>query len=161
MAGNVVRIPNTIQLGNLTRGNAISQHQISSDFGSTDWRWPSPSQKDPPWLAPRQIMAAVEVQVLSLGFPQMNFSSLLCRFPYSEYSYFVMVSNVFRFDHIFKHHISNMFLCRVKRDWLNKADGSKWTLLIVQTWKRLKINRNLEIGSNLLVFKEVWKLNQC
>ena len=77
MAGNLVRIPNTMQLGNLTRGNAISQHQISSDFGSTDWRWPSPSQEDPPWLASRQIMAAVEVQVLSLGFPQMNFSSLM------------------------------------------------------------------------------------
>ena len=160
MAGNVVRIPNTIQLGNLTRGNAISQHQISSDFGSTDWRWPSPSQEDPPWLAPRQIMAAVDVQVLSLGFPQMNFSSLM-PLPIFRILIFCLVSNVFSFYHIFKHHISNMFLCRVKRDWLNKADGSKWTLLIVQTWKRLKINRNLEIGSNLLVFKEVWKLNQC
>ena len=160
MAGNLVRIPNTMQLGNLTRGNAISQHQISSDFGSTDWRWPSPSQEDPPWLAPRQIMAAVEVQVLSLGFPQMNFSSLM-PLPIFRILIFCYGVKVFRFDHIFKHHISNMFLCRVKRDWLNKADGSKWTLLIVQTWKRLKINRNLEIGSNLLVFKEVWKLNQC
>ena len=82
------------------------------------------------------------VQVLSQRIAQMKQPSLspisaICNtLIFSDnLSCSTWVSDVFNFFQAVMHHFSNKFLCFVKRDWLNKGDGWKWTLFIVQPRK--------------------------
>ena len=79
------------------------------------------------------------------GLPKWNNQASLLWALYASYSYFLTIWVLTHecpmfsiFVEAFMRHVSNMFLCFVKRDWLNKGDGWKWTLFIVQPRKFIR-----------------------